>query len=538
MTDKEKEAKEEIIYGILKNNSKVISINKLPFIIGRSEKSDLCINNPSISKNHAIIQIDAEEDMNLINKEQNIILADNSLNGTYVNGTKIENGKKILLETGDKISFGNDKNIFIFELMNYNHDKTIVYPNLNLLEFEKIENQPISLVNENNYKKPEINHLNIDLDAINIQNNNSNENKNINIEKNLINSQEENPENKKNNENMKTEENINREQISTLNQEIFDLKKKNELLNSELNNLRETLNKYSNTLNRNDEFRINNSEINYSFNNSNINLLADDIRELGLFRRIKECLIPNYNKLNFEELSNKFDEIIISYKKKYDIEEIILNMENEFNNEITKFNNIISLQQEQKRDSLNKINYIFNKENNLNENSNYVKMNKYLMDELNKLINDKETNIKIINQLKGNVIKLRTELNLYKLNYYNKNINKKVIRKENKEDNIKETKENIINTNTNTNNMNEEELMKNYIDYNIGKYTSGYQYNQNKKNNNKIDVPNGNDNFIKNKKEYMNDDNFRRLNILLENSLNNKRYNEIIKQREMILNSN
>ena len=208
MTDKEKEAKEEIIYGILKNNSKVISINKLPFIIGRSEKSDLCINNPSISKNHAIIQIDAEEDMNLINKEQNIILADNSLNGTYVNGTKIENGKKILLETGDKISFGNDKNIFIFELMNYNHDKTIVYPNLNLLEFEKIENQPISLVNENNYKKPEINHLNIDLDAINIQNNNSNENKNINIEKNLINSQEENPENKKNNENMKTEENI------------------------------------------------------------------------------------------------------------------------------------------------------------------------------------------------------------------------------------------------------------------------------------------------------------------------------------------
>ena len=197
MTDKEKEAKEEIIYGILKNNSKVISINKLPFIIGRSEKSDLFINNPSISKNHAIIQIDAEEDMNLFNKEQNIILADNSLNGTYVNGTKIENGKKILLETGDKISFGNDKNIFIFELMNYNHDKTIVYPNLNLLEFEKIENQPISLVNENNYKKPEINHLNIDLDAINIQNNNSNENKNINIEKNLINSQEENPENKK-----------------------------------------------------------------------------------------------------------------------------------------------------------------------------------------------------------------------------------------------------------------------------------------------------------------------------------------------------
>ena len=167
MSDNEKEKKEEIIYGILKNNLKVISINRIPFIIGRSEKSDLFINNPSISKRHALIQFDEEENENSINKEQNMILIDNSLNGTYVNGTKLVNGKKILLETGDKISFGNDKNIYIFEFMNYDHNKTIIYPNM--LEFEKIKNTPISLVNENNYKKPEINHLAINAETINLE---------------------------------------------------------------------------------------------------------------------------------------------------------------------------------------------------------------------------------------------------------------------------------------------------------------------------------------------------------------------------------
>ncbi len=339
MADKEKEKKEEIIYCILKNNLKVISINKLPFIIGRNEKSDLYINNPSVSKRHALIQFDIEENENLINKDQNMILIDNSLNGTYVNGTKIVNGKKILLETGDKISFGNDKNVYIFEFMNYDQNKTVVYPNL--IEYEKIENNPISLVNEENYKKPEINHLNIGLETINVEKNNSDENKNINNQQNINNSQE----NKIDNNNI-----INNSQIFSLNQEIYDLKKENDTLKSEINNLKEIIDK--NNANKN-----NNSELNYSFNNSNINLLTDDIRELGLFRRIKECLIPNYNYLTFDELSNKFDEIIAEYKKKYNIEEIIINMENEFNNEISKFNNIISLQQEQKRDSLNKINY-------------------------------------------------------------------------------------------------------------------------------------------------------------------------------------
>ena len=255
MSYKEKETKEEIIYGILKNNLKVISINKFPFIIGRSEKCDLCINNQSISKRHALIQYDSEDEENLKNNEQNIILIDNSLNGTYVNGTKIVNGKKILLETGDKISFGNDKNIFIFELMNFDQNKTIVYPNL--VEYDKIENNPISLVNENNYKKSEINHLNIGTESLNIE-------KKISIE------------NQGDNDDI-----INKKQIFSLNQEIQDLKNENTTLKSEINNLKEIIQK------TNINNKMSSSEVNYSLNNSNINLLTDDVRELGLFRRIK-----------------------------------------------------------------------------------------------------------------------------------------------------------------------------------------------------------------------------------------------------------
>lgn len=157
--EKEEKENNSIVYGLLKNNLKIISIKKLPFIIGRNEKSDLVINNPSISKKHAVIQFDEEDgENNNMNKDKNIILIDNSLNGTYVNGIKITNGKKILLETGDKISFGNDKIIYIFELMNYDNDKTVIYPNM--FGYNKIESNPISLVNEDYYQKSEINHFN------------------------------------------------------------------------------------------------------------------------------------------------------------------------------------------------------------------------------------------------------------------------------------------------------------------------------------------------------------------------------------------
>ena len=609
MKEEKKEDNEGIVYGILKNNLKIISITKLPFIIGRKEKCDLFINNPSISKKHAIIQFDEEEEENTnIKKSKEIILIDNSLNGTYVNNTKITNGKKILLETGDKISFGNDKIIYVFELMNYDHDKTIIYPNL--LSINKIEANPISLVNEDYYQKSEINHFNT------IKTKNSEMiNDNVSDENNKINKNEENKSNKNNlneenkdikseskekeekieeneknikNENEKINENENKiinnyyssvEQIFSLKQEIFELKKENDTLKTEINTLKDTLEKTNNNLyninnninkninNNNDiSFKNNNTETSNSLNNSNINLLAEDLRELGLFRRIKEALVPNYSELNFEELSLKFDNIIVEYKNKYNIAEILLNMEKEFNNEISKFNNIISLQQEQKRDTLNKINYLLNKDNNNLENNNsYSKANKYLMEQLNDLISDKEIKIKLISQLKGDIIKLKTEINLYKANI-NKNLQIK-----NNLKNAKKNNPNIIkseiNENENELNTNNKLLsefhMKNYIDYNIDKYSIGYNkykkpssdehkenfIQQYKNDYNKINnynnyernyIFNGNNEDDYNEKndddKNSNLDDYRRLNLLVQNSEDNLKYQEIIKQKELIVN--
>ena len=595
MLEEKKESKENIVYGILKNNLNIISIKKLPFIIGRKEKCDLFINNPSISKKHALIQFEEDEEENVnINKSKEIILIDNSLNGTYVNGTKITNGKKILLETGDKISFGNDKNIYIFELMNYDHDKTIIYPNM--ISINKIETNPISLVNEEYYQKSEINHLNtIKTKNSEITNNKNeiiknNQDDEIKSDSNEDNKDINNDDNKseekkdKNNDNTSKDNNSNKniiikdnyynniEQIFSLKQEIIELKKENDNLKSEINILKDSIDKTNNNLNNinnnnlnnkhNDiSFKNNYSETTNSLNNStNINLLAEDLRELGLFRRVKEALIPNYSELNFEELSQKFDNIIIEYKNKYNIAEILLNMENEFNNEIIKFNNIISLQQEQKRDTLNKINYLFNKENNLEENNSYSKANKYLMEQLNDLISDKEINIKLINQLKGDIIKLKTEINLYKA-FNNKN---KLIQKNRGDSKIYNKNENIkINGNMGKNKLiSPEYQMKNYIDYNIDKYSIGFDYNKYKNNyqninkfendakninelykeaNNNYNYPNNISNNKEENYEINNNENelsndYQRLNLLVQNSQDNLKYQEIIKQKELIVN--
>ena len=596
MKEDQKEINENIMYGILKNNLKVISINKLPFIIGRKEKCDLIINNPSISKKHALIQFDedVEDSIVNINKSKEIILIDNSLNGIYVNGTKITNGKKILLETGDKISFGNDKNIYIFELMNYDHEKTIIYPNM--LSIDKIETNPISLVNEEYYQKSEINHFNtiktknsenINISNENINNNkeneikiNPNENKELNNRNNIKNEEKEEKKeddnkitdnNKSNNYNLNNNY-YNIEQIFSLKQEIFELKKENDNLKGEINNLKESIEKSNRNLDNinnikfnNNNFKNNNynnynykiieTETNNSPNNSNIDLLAEDLRELGLFRRVKEALVPNYSELSFEDLSLKFDNIIIEYKNKYNIAEILLNMENEFNNEIIKFNNIISLQQEQKRDTLNKINYLFNKENYLEENNSQSKVNKYLMEQLNDLLSEKEINIKLINQLKGDIIKLKTEINLYKtINNKNEEIKK----------NIKNLKLNKnINKNSNNNIISQDYQMKNFIDYNIDKYSIGYDKHNFINNNDENDIKSNNDSykelsnnynninyFFKNDKNETNNngqkyenilntkisDDYQRLNILVQNSQDNLKYQEIIKQKELIVN--
>ena len=73
MKEEKKENNDNIVYCILKNNLKIIPIKKLPFIIGRKDNCDLFINNPSISKKHAIIQFDEQDEGSLSEDVSGII---------------------------------------------------------------------------------------------------------------------------------------------------------------------------------------------------------------------------------------------------------------------------------------------------------------------------------------------------------------------------------------------------------------------------------------------------------------------------------
>jgi ABC-type multidrug transport system ATPase subunit/CRP-like cAMP-binding protein len=68
---------------------------KSAIVIGRSDQSDIVVDNPTVSRSHALIQCD----------EQGCRITDlNSFNGTYVNGERVQTQP---LEDGDQIVIGN-----------------------------------------------------------------------------------------------------------------------------------------------------------------------------------------------------------------------------------------------------------------------------------------------------------------------------------------------------------------------------------------------------------------------------------------------
>ena len=76
-------------------------IDSFPCIIGsKKDVVDICINDKSVSRKHAIIDL----------FEGKIILSDYSKNGTRVNGLLIQK-EECLLKSGDELSFGNIKYI-------------------------------------------------------------------------------------------------------------------------------------------------------------------------------------------------------------------------------------------------------------------------------------------------------------------------------------------------------------------------------------------------------------------------------------------
>jgi pSer/pThr/pTyr-binding forkhead associated (FHA) protein len=66
--------------------------------VGRSKENDLTIADTSVSKVHASL---------ILNAENNLVVADTgSTNGTFINGERISYGKAMLIGENDKVSFG------------------------------------------------------------------------------------------------------------------------------------------------------------------------------------------------------------------------------------------------------------------------------------------------------------------------------------------------------------------------------------------------------------------------------------------------
>ena len=315
----------EFLYAILKTKNNIIKINKFPFSIGRAKNNDLCLVHKSISKQHAMFQMANYEN------EQSIILVDlNSLNGVYVNGSKIVNDSKIAVNTGDKIKFGNQPDIYIFEKMNDNsnisvnvsNDATVLYPSVK--QNDDIINK-VSLVDDTLYQHSKINH--------------------------------------------------------------FDV--------------------------------MPNSGTGSNFNNKNEEVIEEVNKdELMLFTRIKNELIPNWSEMSFEVLSETIDKLLVIWKQKLQINDIINSLHNQYNAEIKNFNFILSQYDNKIKENYEVINSIYR------SNINSVQREEssaFLMKQLNDLVNEKQENIITINELKANIIKLQTEI---KLLNYNKSITK------------------------------------------------------------------------------------------------------------------
>lgn len=88
------------------NGKSITLIPNREFIVGKDVSSDICID-PSyreVSRKHMGITYDS-----VANR---YILIDYSTNGTYINGMKLEHGRKYYINGGERISLGKGENVF------------------------------------------------------------------------------------------------------------------------------------------------------------------------------------------------------------------------------------------------------------------------------------------------------------------------------------------------------------------------------------------------------------------------------------------
>ena len=357
-----------VLFGILKTKKEVYKLTKERISIGRNRTSQIVISNNTVSKDHAIIEFDSDN---------NAVIKDlNSSNGTYVNGQRLK-FMPMRLKTGDKITFGKYDIEYTFEAFNINGEsKTEPDMNnqymINGNSFNNINNslnninnnlnnnltsnennkiiydKKINLVNENEISFARMNHF---------QNNNNyntfNENNNTNMNNNNNIKNDENLNNNTNNLEKSLQnkiEDLEKKNIDTEN-EKENLAKKNAELNEDLNKKINELKKMTNLF---DELNEEYSKLNSKHNA--LMVYASDIqKKLDLANiEISQIKKKAYDNEEIDKIINEKENIIsilqneVNYYKKLCGKKINLNYNNfpmsDFNN-----NNITN---NQKLDSL------------------------------------------------------------------------------------------------------------------------------------------------------------------------------------------
>lgn len=95
----QEEREERKLYGNGRENRKVISLEKLPLVIGKKEgKADVVLQDASVSRLHA----------RLTEEKERIYLEDmNATNGTFKNGVRLRPYERVELLREDEVRIGN-----------------------------------------------------------------------------------------------------------------------------------------------------------------------------------------------------------------------------------------------------------------------------------------------------------------------------------------------------------------------------------------------------------------------------------------------
>ena len=328
------------ILGYLKTDIIIYNLTNISNLIGRSPESNIVLNHPSISKEHAKINF---------NNDEIYIIDLNTENGTFVNKQKINPLQNINLKNNDVINFGKDTTDFIL-LVNYDNNdinsKIVRYPPT---EISSRDNK-ISLVNDNNYQHSKINHLN----------NQNDDNFKLNSFNPFINNMA-STEFNRNSDEIQEEIQINNNPIIEEPEDEITMKDSKKFIsNNENNNFFGNNSPIRNNINENEKAFNNNYNINNLNNNNNL---------------LKHINLNTINNPNFHNLDNN------TIRK--DNEKNIMTLQPNINNNF--LSNVNNLNNQHQTSSLYKEIYDKNSilEKKLNEKTNELQNITTLYDELN-----------------------------------------------------------------------------------------------------------------------------------------------------------